>query len=63
MGVHHFARAMDDIQSKQIVNQGCRSIADEVKIRQYINNIAHLIKKSITPHLSNDMTYNDIVSR
>ena len=63
LGVHLFARALDNMQSKLIDKQGRNSITEEVKIRKFLNNISHLIKKSITPHLTGDMTYNDIVNK
>ena len=63
MGVHRFARELDDMQSKLIDKQGCKSITDEVKIRKFLNNIPDIIKKSITPHLTDHMTYNDIVNK
>ena len=63
LGVHLFPRALDNMQSKRIDKQGRNSITEEVKIRKFLNNISHLIKKSITPHLTSDMTYNDIVTK
>ena len=61
MGVHRFTRALDDMQSKLIAKQGRKSITDVVKIRKFLNNLPDISKKSLTPHLTDDMTYNDIV--
>ena len=63
MGVHRFARARDDIQSKLIDMQGHKSITDAVKIRTLRNNMADIIKKAIIPHRTDDMIYNEIVSK
>ena len=63
MGVHCFARALYDIQSQVIHKQGCKSITDVVKIRNFLNNIPAIIIRCITPHLTDDMTYNDIVCK
>ena len=63
MGVHPFARALDDMPSKLIDKQGRRSITDEVKIQKFFNNIPDIIKKAITAHLTDDMTCNDIVTK
>ena len=48
---------------KLIDKQYRKSITDEVKIRKFLNNIADIIKKSITPDPSDDMTYHDIVNK
>ena len=56
MGVHLFARALDDMQSKLIDKHGHKSITEEVKIRKFLTNISDVIKKSLTPHLTDDMT-------
>ena len=63
MGVHRFARALDDMQSKLIDKQGRKSITEEVKIRKFLNNIWNVIKKSLTPHLTDDVTFNQRVSK
>ena len=63
MGVHRFARALDDMQRELIDKQGHKSITEEVKIRKFQNNISNVIKKSLTPHLTNDMTFNQIVTK
>ena len=63
MGVHPFARALDDMQSKLIDKWGRKFLTDDVNIRKFLNNIPDIIKKSITIHLTNDMTYNDIVTK
>ena len=63
MGVHRFARALDDMQGKVIVKQGCKSITDEVKVSKFLNNIPDIIKKSITPHWTHDMSCNDIITK
>ena len=63
MCVHRFATTLDDMQSKSIDKQGRKSITDAVKIRKFFNNIPHIVKKSITPHLTDDMIYNDIVTK
>ena len=63
MGVHRFARALYDMQSKLIDKLGRKSITDEVKIRQFLNNIPDIIKKAITPHLTDNMTCDDIVTQ
>ena len=63
MGAHVFARALDDMQSKLIDKQGHKSIREEVKIRKFLNNISDVIKKSLTPHLTDDMTFNQIVTK
>ena len=62
MGVHPFARALNAMQSKLIYKQGYKSITAQVKIRKFYNNILDIIKKSITAHLTENMTYNDIVT-
>ena len=62
MGVHCFARALDNMQSKLRDKQGHKSITEEVKIRTFLNNISDVIKKSLTPHLTDDMTFNQIVT-
>ena len=46
MGVHCFARALDDMQSELIDKQRHKSITDEVKIRKFLNNISDVSKKS-----------------
>ena len=61
MGVHHFTSARDDMQRKLIDKQGRKSITDEVIIGKFLNNIPHIITQSITHHLTNNMTHNDIV--
>ena len=61
MGVHRFARSLDDMQSKLMDIQGHKSITDEVKIRKFLNNILDIIKKSWTPHLTDDIIFNQIV--
>ena len=63
MGIHRFTRALNNIQCKLINEQGRKSITDEVKITKFINNMADIIKMSITPHRTDDMTYNDIVTK
>ena len=63
MGVQRFARALGDIQRKLIDKQGRKSITDEVKIMKFLNNIPDIIKKSITAHLTDDVTYNHIVRK
>ena len=63
MGVHRFATVLDDMPSKSIDKQGHKSITDEVKIQKFLNNIPHIIKKSITLHLTDDMSYNDMVTK
>ena len=37
LGVHRFARALDDMQSKLIDKQGRKSITEEVMIRKFLN--------------------------
>ena len=61
IGVHRFARALDPMQSELIAKQGHRSITEEVKIREFLNNISDVITKSLTPHLIDDMTFDQIV--
>ena len=56
MGVHRFARAQDDMQSKLIDKQCRKSITDAVKIRKFLNYIPEIIKKAITQHLTDDIT-------
>ena len=56
MGVHPFARAVDKMLSELGDKQGCKSIADEVKIGRFLNNMPDIIKKSITLHRTDDMT-------
>lgn len=63
MAIHLFARVRNDIQSKYIDKQGHKSITDEVKIRLFLDNIPNFIKRSITSHLKDNMTYNDIISK
>ena len=63
MCVHRFARALYKIQSKLIDKQGCKSSTDEVKIRKFLHNIPNISMKSITPHLTDHMTYNNIVTK
>ena len=63
MGVHRLARALDDMQSKLIDKQGRKSITDEVKIREFLYNLADIIKKPIAPHQTDDRTYHDIVTK
>ena len=63
MCVHNVARALDDMQSKLIDKQGHKSIRDEVKVSKFLNNMPDIIKKSITPHLANGMTHNDIITK
>ena len=63
MGVHRFTRALDDMQSKLIDKQGHKSITEEVKIRKFLKNISDVIKKSLTPHLTDDRTFNQTVTK
>ena len=63
MGVYRFASALDDMQSKLIDKQGRKSITDIGEIRKFFHNISDIIKKSITPHLKDDMIYNDIITK
>ena len=63
LGVHGFAKVLDDMQSKPIVKEGRKFITDEVKISKFHNNIPDVSKKSITPHLTDDIKYNDIVTK
>ena len=49
--------------SQVIDRQGRKSITDEVKIRKFLNNIPDIIKKSITPHVTDDMAYTHIVNK
>ena len=63
MGVRHFASALDDMQSKLIAQRGCKSKTEGVMIRTFLNNIADVIKKSRTPHLTDYVTYNDIFTK
>ena len=51
------------MQSNFMDNQSHKSITDEVKIKKFLNDIPNILKKSITPHLTDDMTYNDIVTK
>ena len=56
--VHHFARALDDMQSK-LIDKPCRkSITEEVKIRNFPNNISGVIKTSLTSQLTHNITFN-----
>ena len=63
MGIHRFARALDKMQCKLIDKEGRKSITEEVKIRKFLHNISDVIKKSLTPHLTDDMTFNQIVTK
>ena len=63
MGVHCFVRALDDMQSKLIDKQGRNWITEEVKVIKLPNKISYVIKKSLTPHLRGDMTFNQIVTQ
>ena len=63
MGVHRFARASDDMQSKLIYKQCHKSITEQVKIRKFLNNISNVIDKFLTPHLTDQMTFNKIVTK
>ena len=63
MGVHRFGRALDDMESKLIDKQGRTSITNDVKISKFLNNILDIIKQFITPDLTDDMTYNDIITK
>ena len=63
MRVYRFARVLDDMQSKLIDKQGRESITAEVKIRKFLYNISDVIKKSITCHLTDDVTYDHIVTK
>ena len=63
MVVHRYSRALDDMLSKLIDKQGYKSITEEVKIRKFLNNISAVIKKSLTPHLTDDMTFDQIVTK
>ena len=63
MVVHRFARALDDMPSMLIAQQGHKSITDAVEIKKFLNNISDIIKKSITHHLTDEMTHNDIVTK
>ena len=56
MGIHLFARAQDNMQSKLINKQWRKSITDAVKIRKFLNYIPDIIKKAITLHLTDDIT-------
>ena len=63
MVVPRFARALNDMQSKLIAKQGRKSITDEVRMSKFLNNMPDIIKTSIRPHLPDDMTYNDIITK
>ena len=63
MCIDRFARAQYNMKSKLIDKQDRMSITDEVKIPKFLNIIPDIIKKSITLHLTYDMTYNDIVTK
>ena len=63
MDVHRFARVLDNMQSKLIHKQGRKSITEEVKISKLRNNICNVSKKSITRHFTDDMTFNEIVTK
>ena len=63
MGMHRSTRALHHTHSKLMHTQGRKSITAEVKIRKFLNNISDVIRKSITAHLPDDMTYNDIVTK
>ena len=63
MGVHRFARALDHMQCKLLDKQGRKSITEEVKISKLRNNICNVSKKSITRHFTDDMTFNEIVTK
>ena len=49
------------MQSKLIDRQDRKSITEEVNLRKFLNNILYVIKWSITPHLTDDMTFDEIV--
>lgn len=63
IGIHHFVRALGNTHSKLIHKQARKSITAELKIREFHNNISDVIKESITAHLPDDMTYNDILTK
>ena len=63
MSVHRFDRALDDMLSKLIDKQGRKSISDEVNIWKLVYNILDIIKKCLTPHQPDDVTYNDVVTK
>lgn len=63
MGVDRFGRALCDMPRKLIDKHSAQSITDLVKIWQFIYNIPDIIKQSIIPHLTDDVTYNDIVTK
>ena len=74
MGVHRFARALDHMQCKLLDKQGRKSITEEVKITKFHYNIPDVmqkshynipdvIQKSIIPHLTDDMSFNDILTK
>ena len=56
MCVHRFASGLYDMQSMLIDKASRKSITDEVKIRKLLKNIPDIIEKTITPHLTDDMT-------
>ena len=62
-GVHRFTRALNNMHSQLIDKQGWKSITDEVEIRKLLYNIPDINKMCITPHLTNDMRYQDIVTQ
>ena len=55
MGVYRFTSALDDMQRESIDKQDRKSITDDGNIRKFLHNIPDMIKKSITPHLTDDM--------
>ena len=63
MCVHRFAIVLDDMHSKLIDKQCRQSITDEVQIRKVLNKIPDIFQKTITLHLTDYITYDDIVTK
>ena len=63
MGVHRFARALHNMQRKLIDESGRTTITDELQISTFLNNIPDISKQSITPYITDNCTYNDIVNK
>ena len=57
MSVHPLARVQDDMLSKFIDKHGRKLITHKVKIRNFPYYIPDIMTMSITPHLTDGMTY------
>lgn len=63
MCIYLFTRIRGDIPNTIMDKQAHKSIIGAVHLRKFLNNLPDIIELFITPKLTDDKTYHDIVTK